>query len=59
MLVVAAFILVAIGMDLLLGGYRIEPAHALLTTLAAACVVLPASPRPASSATWRCSDTAS
>jgi len=40
-LVVAAFFPVAIGMDLLLGRMPIEPAHALLTTLAGACVVLP------------------
>ena len=40
-LVVAAFIPVAIGTDLLLGRMPIEPAHALLTTLAGACVVLP------------------
>jgi hypothetical protein len=39
-LVVAAYIPVAMGMDLLLGRLPIEPAHALLTTLAAACVVL-------------------
>jgi hypothetical protein len=40
-LVVAAFLPVAVGMDLLLGRITIEPAHALLATLAAVCVVLP------------------
>jgi hypothetical protein len=40
-LVVAAFLPVAGGMDLLLGRIPIEPAHALLATLAAVCVVLP------------------
>ena len=40
-LVGAALVPVAIGMDLLLGRIPIEPAHALLATLAATCVVLP------------------